>query len=852
MIWRSIGFKIGLSSALVLLALGVVITGYSLLEMRDMAVTQRDDSVHKTKTLMINTAREQAALIEADIENPLNAARTLSQTFTAAARRDPDRLTENDLQRLKNQLQHMEMASAMALSAIQDDIEAAERGEVTREEAQRSAIEKIRNLRYDDDNYVWIHDLGQPVPRMIMHPLAPSLEGRLLDDPAYDTALNQNKNVFVALNEVTEDTGSGYVHYKWPKPGEQEPTAKLSFARRVPEWGWVLGSGLWIDQLSFFSRVDVEQILRAVLLENTLFLATFTVWEPDAFDGKDGRFANTDHGDAQGRFAAGWVRVGSGEIQQQPPQEVATLAEGDVFLSVKAHNRPFVSPPRLREIAGQKQLTVTASAPIVVDGAFRGIAGVIIDLDRIAADVTEAARALSEAQAQVAVIAADGKVVADSAHPESVGQPVKDLQPQGREIEAAIARGEPIQLESMNPQGEQTLSTVVPIDFGYRIPPWGAQVSVPIKAVTEAADAALAQSRQSAMVMAVFSILAVLAGTAITSWTAHAAGRRIRRATSMMEDIAQGEGDLRKQLPETGEDEISQLSRAFNLFQQRVRELISEIARGSDQLAAAAEELSAASTETSSQVNRQQSEADQVATAMNQMTATVAEVARNAATAAESAQSADRQASSGSETVANTIQAIQQLSAQIESSTDIVKELSHDSETIGQVLDVIRSIADQTNLLALNAAIEAARAGEQGRGFAVVADEVRTLASRTQASTQEIQSMIERLQSGAGGAVKAMEQARSQAQSSVGTAGEAGDALGIITQSVASIRDMNTQIASATEQQSAVAADVDRNLVNSSQAIEAIASGASQINNAAIELAQLAAEQQARVSRFKT
>jgi methyl-accepting chemotaxis protein len=250
-------------------------------------------------------------------------------------------------------------------------------------------------------------------------------------------------------------------------------------------------------------------------------------------------------------------------------------------------------------------------------------------------------------------------------------------------------------------------------------------------------------------------------------------------------------------------------------------------------------------------VERQRSETDQVATAINQMTATVQEVASNATNAAASANSADNNAKVGKEVVAATSDAISRLADEVENATNVIKGVEQDSASIGSVLDVIKGIAEQTNLLALNAAIEAARAGEQGRGFAVVADEVRSLASRTQESTQEIEEMIAKLQTGSKNAVGVMEQSREQAQAGVEQAREAAEALESITGAVATINDLNTQIASAAEEQSAVSEEINRSVVSISQISEETATGAEQTTSSANDLSKLAGDLQGLVSQFR-
>ncbi|MFZ5593946.1 MAG: methyl-accepting chemotaxis protein [Pseudomonadota bacterium] len=330
--------------------------------------------------------------------------------------------------------------------------------------------------------------------------------------------------------------------------------------------------------------------------------------------------------------------------------------------------------------------------------------------------------------------------------------------------------------------------------------------------------------------------------------------RGIGRAVVEMERATArlAEGDLNARINSYGTDELGRVAKSFNHMADKFKNAIGEVSGSTSQLAAAAEELATVTEQTNQGINQQQLETGQVATAMNEMTTTVHDVARNAEQAANAAHQADEAARSGRQIVMQSIDAIDALAREVEHTAQVIQKLETESGSIGTVVDVIKSIAEQTNLLALNAAIEAARAGEQGRGFAVVADEVRTLASRTQQSTQEIQQMIQRLQHGASEAVQVMIQGRSQAQASVQQAAKAGESLEAITRAVSNITDMNTQIASAAEEQSAVAEEINRNILTISQIGDQSAAGAQQIATASEELARLAAQLQSLVGRFKT
>ena len=322
----------------------------------------------------------------------------------------------------------------------------------------------------------------------------------------------------------------------------------------------------------------------------------------------------------------------------------------------------------------------------------------------------------------------------------------------------------------------------------------------------------------------------------------------LRKAVEVAQTIAGG--NLTQVIEDDGKDEPARLISALSTMQNNLRQTIQHIAGSATQLASAAEELSAVTEEAFRGLQQQNTEIDQAATAVNEMTAAVEEVARNAVSTSEASTQSNQAAREGRDRVVETVGAIQTMTQDVQNTAAMIEGLATQGRDIGKVLDVIRAIAEQTNLLALNAAIEAARAGEAGRGFAVVADEVRALAHRTAQSTQEIEKMVAGIQNGTGQAVHSMEQSNQRTQSTLELARAAGVALEQITQSISLINERNLVIASASEEQAQVSREVDRNLVNIRDLATQSAAGANQTSAASHELSRLAVDLSGMVARF--
>lgn len=395
-------------------------------------------------------------------------------------------------------------------------------------------------------------------------------------------------------------------------------------------------------------------------------------------------------------------------------------------------------------------------------------------------------------------------------------------------------------------RGVEVLAAYTPFQFGGLN--WAMVSKIDTEEVFQARDQ-LINDMTTTIVTLVLVILAVSVVFGI--YFANALTRPIVSLSKVMGEVGSN-NNLSLRAKADSKDEIGDMAGAFNSMMSKFEHLITEIGYSAAQLAVATEQVSVVTKRSEDHLNNQHKETEEVVTAMTEMSATVNEVSGNAHSVAEATSSAEKEAHNSSEVVKNVETSILNLSRDVENASNVINKVESSSDEIGAVLDVIKGIAEQTNLLALNAAIEAARAGEHGRGFAVVADEVRSLAQKTQESTSEIENTIEKLQTGTRTAVSAMEVGRDQAKEVVIMANEAANSLEIITKAVSTINDMTMLIATASEEQSAVSEEINRNLHSISDLSENAANGARETTSSTDEMAELAAKLQSLVEKFTT
>jgi methyl-accepting chemotaxis protein len=611
------------------------------------------------------------------------------------------------------------------------------------------------------------------------------------------------------------------------------------------------------------SREELSTLVGLYLEKNPELIDLYIGWEPNAFDQDDDLYAGQEAAgyDATGRFMPWWYRDGGQlkvaplTVAQMESEKVLPtgVREGEYYLCPKATKQPCVVDPASYDFGGKQVLVASFNAPVLVDNQFKGVVGNDLALDFIQGLLNTAKGELYDGAGELALIAANGTLIAATKDASLIGQPASKAL--DAELLDQLKQSSSEQAINRLDEERELFQLLLPFKVAGTATRWTLAIELPTSAVfadLKKLQSGLAeQAQEDTFGMTLVGLLVAGIGLLVIWFVGYGIAQPLRQMVLMLDDIAKGDGDLTKRLQVDRADELGQIAKGFNTFLNKLQNMIRDVVTSVQKVSDSSEHTADIAIRTNEGVQRQMAEIDQVATAVHEMTATAQDVARNATQAAEAANHADRSANDGKHIVQKTSNAIASLATEIGRATSVVQTLAKDSENINAILTAIRGIAEQTNLLALNAAIEAARAGEQGRGFAVVADEVRNLAQKTQQATEEIQSMIQQLQHGTREVVNVMEQSQARTDDSVQQAAAAAQALESITQAVSVINDMNTQIASAAEEQSAVAEDINRNVTNIGQVAGEVAGGADEASQASAELTKLAEQQRRLINQFR-
>ncbi|AWY44059.1 HAMP domain-containing protein [Pseudomonas putida] len=568
-------------------------------------------------------------------------------------------------------------------------------------------------------------------------------------------------------------------------------------------------------------RQELTTQLQQALNDKPDLLGLYVIFEPDALDGDDAGFTDKAQlgSNEKGRFSLYWVQSKPGELQAVIGDEglLANTEPGpsgapynSFYTCARDTRQPCVLEPYFDEASGSRKLVTSVAFPLLENGKVIAVVGLDINLAALQKNSETSALQLFDGHGQISIVSPRGVISANSQDVNRLGQPMDNA-----EVMDALRQGQPKVF--VDSQQIKVLEPLAPIAGAA---PWGVLVGVPqdvlLAPVTTLQKELDAQGAQSTALALLLGGGSALLGLLLIWFTAQRITRPLQVLTRVMEDISLGEGDLTRRLQVQSRDEIGQLATAFNRFVERIHQSIREVSSAALGVNEGARRVLEASNSSLSNFDDQSSRTNSVAAAINQLGAAAQEIAHNASDASHQASNARQQAEDGRQVVQRTIEVMNELSGKISASCANIEVLNDKTVNIGQILEVIKGISQQTNLLALNAAIEAARAGEAGRGFAVVADEVRSLAGRTQTSALEIQQMIEELQIGARDSVTTMTESQQHSEESVNIANLAGTRLGSVTQRIGEIDNVNQSVAAATEEQTAVveALNVDITQIN--------------------------------------
>ncbi|UUD64651.1 methyl-accepting chemotaxis protein [Pseudomonas seleniipraecipitans] len=609
-------------------------------------------------------------------------------------------------------------------------------------------------------------------------------------------------------------------------------------------------------------RIDLTAVLADALKARAESLGIYIAFERNGLDGQDADFADNEGASSNeaGRFALYWSQSQPGAFKSEVMTE-EELGDTTPGPSGSAYNAWYTCPlktaaaclldPYIDTVNDQSVLMTSVALPLRDNGKVIGVIGIDISLTSLQAMAESANRSLYEGQGDVSIISPAGLLAAYTRDATQLGKSLDAAYPtQTVALKQALQSGQPFVVSS-----EQSLGVLEPVQPIPGAKAWGILIQAPKPVVLTRAlalsDTLESQRTRDSLISWLVGLGAIVLGLLLMNVMARRVTRPILSVADALDDIARGEGDLTRRLNYPRQDELGRLANGFNLFLDKLQPIVAKVKDSVESARQTADQSAGIATRTSQGMQAQLSEVEQVATASNEMSATAQAVAQNASEAAAAARSADEATRDGLQVVDQTTQRIDRLANDLGTAMRDVEGLAASSEQIGSVLEAIRSIAEQTNLLALNAAIEAARAGEAGRGFAVVADEVRSLATRTQVSIEEIRQVIERLQQGTRDVVESMRDGHLQAQDNVAHVALAVTALQRIGDAVSVITSMNLQIASAAEEQSAVAEEINRNVAGIRDVTESLAEQADESAQVSRSLNALANHQQELMDQFR-
>lgn len=602
-------------------------------------------------------------------------------------------------------------------------------------------------------------------------------------------------------------------------------------------------------------RTALDEMVRRAVVDFDAIQGAYLVFKPDLLDSEDSNYIDAEYVGSNeiGRFAPYWMIAQNGENVVANVLSEATLTDNsnsERFFCPIASATTCITSPRIVNQDNGRFLATSISVPLLIDDIAIGFFGIDLRLDSLVNVVANSDKELFSGNGSVNLMSLNGTLIASDSSKTQVGQPFVTDTLSNQQLTDLLFGQE---VSTQWSTDGQWLQVFAPIVIANQT--WGILFDMPRDSVLAdalALDATISQQVESSIATELLAgIILVLFGLATIAVSASRLVKPIRQVVTRLEDIASGEGDLTQRLDVSSQDEIGQLAQGFNKFLDKLQSIISDVVDTTLQIGTTSQQSTIAAQQTRASSDSQFKEVDLVATAAEEMTQTASLVVQNAETAVNAAELANEAAGSGQNVVEQSQTEMARLVERMTAAVPVVEELANNNANITEILSVIEGISEQTNLLALNAAIEAARAGEQGRGFAVVADEVRNLASRTQDSVGEIRHVIENVQKGTRDVVQAIQEGNDLANDSASHVKRAAAELNHIFEAIASINDMNSQIVRAAEEQQSVSAEVNQSVSNIRDLSAQILSQAEESETVSSQIGALSNKQQQLVSQFK-
>ncbi|WP_031211454.1 methyl-accepting chemotaxis protein [Marinobacter sp. EN3] len=579
------------------------------------------------------------------------------------------------------------------------------------------------------------------------------------------------------------------------------------------------------DSSGRISRRDLQETIGTVLEEQSHLSSIYAQFEPDGYDGQDIYFTGgvEEHSSDEGTLEIYYYRDRAGNVVFSRTEDPATkyldnrnefgIREAEWYLCSRDSRKPCLMEPYDYEIEeGYSELMTSLVVPVINDGEFAGVVAADINLSTLQSTIAGVSEELFDGQSRVTLLSEKGLIAASSHYQEHLGRPLREALPDlAGEFTSLHRNGGSF-------DNGEILAVSYPIKVALPGAEWSLLIELPrdtaLASVNEITALLSDEVTSTATRQTVVGIVVVVLAIAVLVLLVRSVTRPLDEIRKRMRNLASAEGDLTRELDIDTHAELIDLAGGFNAFLARLREMINDLKDVNAQVRGQASDVGAIARDTDEQTARQHQDIDSVVTAMNEMSAAAGEVAGFAGEAADNAWAARDGIKFTQDTLGTALRGVDALAGDMDQASSAIGHVAQRSEEINRILEVIRGIAEQTNLLALNAAIEAARAGEQGRGFAVVADEVRTLASRTRESTDEISGMIERLKGDVDGAVTVIGTGVERATSAVEGTREASHSLATVVERIATIVEHVTQVATAAEEQSSVSEEINRNLTH--------------------------------------